>query len=296
MRNVMMAAIAALVIGTSMLTSCSKEIANDWMETESVKNVAFKIDGDFSLTQEPFSEAKDRADTRAGLESGGKAMTDLWIFDFVDGVQIKSLHLSGDDDMSTLTVPLFYGTHDLYFVASCGTGATVDSVNHKITFGQVSDTFWEGISLTVSSNTGSQSVTLARVVARLKTIFKDAIPSALSTININIGKCSKEIDYTTGDPVNSNAVKFTTTISSSYVGKKDVSMSYYTFIDEAGWSATATITATDKDGNSLNTVNLSSVPMERNRSTNFSGNMFTSGATFAMLLDGDWNDDYNAEW
>ena len=86
-----------------------------------------------------------------GLSANGTEMTDLFMYDAVDGDYSQSQHLT--PSMSSWDAPqmtLGYGSHHLQFVASRGTGATEDDESHTINWTKPSDTFWTSIHMEVT--------------------------------------------------------------------------------------------------------------------------------------------------
>ena len=74
----------------------------------------------------PVSFRISASDVTRAETSSINDLTDIWIFDEVDGAITKTLHQTRDDaDWSNPTLSLPYGTHKLHFVASAGTGAAI---------------------------------------------------------------------------------------------------------------------------------------------------------------------------
>lgn len=120
-------------------------------------------------------------------------LTDIWVFDEVDGTITKTLHQTRDDtDWSNPTLSLPYGTHKLHFVASAGTGATVSS--ESITWDKVRDTFSQSLTINVSAETDKAiPVTLSRLATRLYVTIKDPIPDNATSIRMTVFNGCKSI-------------------------------------------------------------------------------------------------------
>ena len=120
-------------------------------------------------------------------------LTDIWVFDEVDGTITKTLHQTRDDtDWSNPTLSLPYGTHKLHFVASAGTGATVSS--ESITWDKVRDTFSQFLTINVSAETDKAiPVTLSRLATRLYVTIKDPIPGNATSIRMTVFNGCKSI-------------------------------------------------------------------------------------------------------
>ncbi len=75
------------------------------------------------------------------LTADGKEMTDVWVLDYMGDVLMQQVHqVSTDDDFGQPTLTLAIGDHHLYFIASRGSGSTLNTTNHTIIFARVLDT------------------------------------------------------------------------------------------------------------------------------------------------------------
>lgn len=128
------AAIAAMC-----LTACSTEdpeeanvslrIKADTSPVKELVTITFKCQG-YDITTSDFG-------TRAELKADGKAMTDLWVLDYMDGSLAQSvIHQTSDqEDFGTPTLNLAVGSHHVYFIASRGKTPTLNTGAGTITFG-----------------------------------------------------------------------------------------------------------------------------------------------------------------
>ena len=130
--------------------------------------------------------------TRAETSSSDD-LTDILIFDEVDGTIAKTLHQTREDaDWSNPTLSLPYGMHKLHFVASAGTGAAITS--ESITWDKVRDTFSRSLTIDVSAETHkAMPVTLSRVATRLYLTIKDPIPDDATSVRVTIQNGCKSI-------------------------------------------------------------------------------------------------------
>ena len=267
----------ALIVLASIVAGCQKvSILEELNNEEPVKTVVFDLGGwDVS--------------TRGDLNADGKDMTDLWVFDYVDDECVQTVHQTdGDEDFGSPAVPLSYGEHHIYFVASRGEGAVVDG--EIITWTKVRDTFWNYAAINVTASMGTQSVTLSRVVTKLKVTVTDAVPNGCASIEISPSTWYKGFDYLTGEAADEvdDAVS-SISVPSSYIGTSgQLQASVYGFSDEMVWNADVAITARDGSGNNIGSVTISDAPFKRNRSTNFSGALFTTDGTFDIGLEDSW--------
>ena len=163
-----------IIILAAIFAACNNE--NSSVLDGSPVKMTFAINGDFTLTPHDFTRS---------LTADGKDMTDVWVLDYIDGTLVQQLHQSDNTaaDFGTPTLNLTIGTHHIYFVASRSLASTLNTDDHTLTFGTVRDTFWKDYAVTITSGTASssRSVTLDRVVTKLKVVFSDAIPSCATT-------------------------------------------------------------------------------------------------------------------
>ena len=170
-----------------LVAACEKPILGE-VEDESeapemggknqVKKFTFTVKGDFG------SAAFTRA---AGyLSADGQDMTDLWVFDYVDGQCVQTVHQTATDEAwGKPQMSLAYGSHHVYFVASRGDEPSVDAEGHVIAWGTPRDTFWKDLVIDVNGSTnGTRTVELDRSVTRLRVTATDEVPDDVSTITI----------------------------------------------------------------------------------------------------------------
>ena len=199
----------AIALIAVFFTSCSREDCPELPESrldigingDSISDLAtinFVCRGDFEM--HPFTRS---------LEADGKSMTDLWVLDYIGTTLAQQIHqVSTDTDFGTPTLNLAVGNHHIYFIASRGSGATLSTENHTITFTRVLDTFYKDYTIDVkATSNGSRSVTLDRIVTKLTAIIADAIPEGAATFNLTPETWHYGIDYTTGLPISARASK-----------------------------------------------------------------------------------------
>lgn len=156
--------------------------------TSCIDQEAQVSDGSMPVSFQIYSSDITRAET-----STIDDLSDIWIFDEVDGAIVKTLHQTREDaDWSNPTLQLPYGTHKLHFVASAGTGASVSS--ESITWDKVRDTFARSSTIDVSAETHKAiPVTLSRLATRLYVTIKDPIPDNATSIRMTVFNGCKSI-------------------------------------------------------------------------------------------------------
>lgn len=271
----------ALMMVVALLCGCQSV---DLEPQQDGKEIAFKV--------------RHNYETRAELRGDGSILTDLWIFDFMNGEMVQQIHqVSTDADFAEPTITLAYGEHHIYFVASRGTSPVVDTDAKTIVFGSVRDTFWKDYEINVTSSTSSDRyVMLDRVVTRLRIIFDDEVPPTMATMGVQISKWYQGINYMTGEPTNDIAKTYSLEVPSSYIGTVgQLTASYYGFSGADEWTADITVTA-NSTTDVLGTVTVQNAPFKRNRITEYHGNIFGSSGGMTIGVNDTWNDSYTGTW
>lgn len=252
--------------------------------------ITFNISGDFSFST---------SDMTRSLEADGKSMTDIWALDYLDGTLQQQIHqTAADADFGTPTMTLSLGTHHLYFVASRGVGAVLNTTAHALTFTSVRDTFWKDYEITINSGTSSdnRSVALDRIVTKLKLTFTDAIPEGAAAFNVTPSLWYYGIDYTTGEPSEATANgTITVNIPSSEIGVSNEAVSVFGFSPATEWTTDISISA-NSTTSVLGSASISDAPFKRNRTTEYSGPLFSSSGRMTVNLSTDWLDSHQATW
>lgn len=235
-----------------------------------------------------------RAMTRATLTELN--LTDLWIFDYVDGQLVTDFHQSSSETgFGSPSIDLEYGSHTLYFVASRGADPSVSG--QVITWSSVRDTFWASLSLDVEPMTAtSQSVALSRVVARLRIAVTDAVPTGAAKLNVTPSQWYLGLDYTTGEPSSPSSPALGVSIPSSYVGTTSLNASFYTISSTALWQTDVAVAITSANDAVLGSVLLPDVPFQRNHVTNYQGSVMSSGRSVTVTSDDEWIEDDSITW
>ena len=289
-----------LLAAAVLCTSCEKAVFND-IEDEGgaeypvygkVKKFTFTLKGDFSDEWKPV--------TRAYLNADGKDLTDVWVLDYMDGNLVQQLHQSDNtaEDFGQPVMNLSYGTHHVYFIASRGTDAVLDTENHLIKFGKVLDTFYKDYEVSVVSTTnGNRAVTLDRIVARLRLTFTDAISTDAATINFAPHTWYYGWDYIAGEPADAKTDQTVTiTIPDSEKGNTGVQANLFGFSTAAEWTTNVAINSKTSSNTIIGQASITSAPFKANRITEYSGPLFSSEGSMTLSINGTWDDAYNGVW
>ena len=267
-----------------LMAACSQQPAS---ENEKMVDVTFDVSGDFSLTTAPIA-------TRA-LDADGKSMTDVWVLDYVGSELKQQVHQDATDaDFGSPTLSLQVGAHTLYFVASRGTDAALNTDARTLSFSKVNDTFWAVKALNVSATTtGTQAVSLDRIATKLRITFTDAIPAGAATFNVTPSQWYYGFNYTTGEPTTATAQQpITVNIPSSYIGLMGQSVSMFGFSGSDDFTTDVAIDCQDTDSHVLGATTVPSVQIKRNRISALTGSLFSKTATIGFSLNTEWLDDY----
>ena len=278
-------------LGLIAFSACSNDVPAE--RAVQVMEMTFDVNGDFGSPR--FKMPR----TRASLSANGTEMTDLWLFDYMDGQLVQTLHQSSSDaDWGTPKMTLAYGSHHVYFVASRGDAPTIDQASHIIEWGVPRDAFWKDYQVDVTStSTASRSVVLDRVATKLKVTIKDEVPAACTQLSLTPSVWYYGLDYVNGLAVRSDNKERTVTVPASYAGTSgQLVMSIFGLSDTDEWTSDVVLKSLDDDGKVLGQVTLSGAPFKRNRATEYSGNLFGSGGGIDVSLNDTWEQSFTAEW
>lgn len=297
--------LAALAVAMT-ITACERPlIEGDDPETnesglvttdqQKAKKFTFTLKGDFTSEWKPVER---RA---AGyLQAEGKDMTDVWVLDYQDGVLVQQLHQTDNtaEDFGTPILSLKYGSHHVYFIASRGTGAVLDTDNHLITFTKVLDTFYKDYEVSVvSTSNGNRAVTLDRVVTRLRLTFTDAVAEGTSTVNIAPHTWYYGLDYITGVPAAAQTNQTTSlNIPASEVGKTGLQVNLFGFSTASEWTTNVSINSKKADQTMIGQATIKDAPFKANRISEYSGPLFGSEGKMSLSLNSTWDDPYEGTW
>lgn len=270
-----------------MVAGCSK---SEDEETESLtaKKITFSVDGDF------MSPSFTRA-----LSANGTDMTELWAFDFVDEECVQFVHQTSDDaDFGSPSFTMSQGDHIICFVVSRGEVAALDEDSRTIEWTKPSDTFWNDNQLTVSQSTPDNiAVTLNRVATRLRVVVNDEVPAGLASVDITPAKWFYGLNYWTGDAAvpKTNATR-SISIPSSYVGTTNLTLSIFGLSTTNEWQTDVNLVAKNGEGATISSISIADAPFKANRTTAYSGRLFTNSGAFSLSLNDEWDTDYTGTW
>lgn len=280
MKKVLIMACLAILVA-----SCGKDVNVE--EIAGAKKVSFDVKGNWNSP----------VFTRGSLSADGKEMTDLWLFDYVDGTLVQTVYqVSTDADFGTPAPTLSYGEHRIYFVVSRGTSPVINGT--VISWGSVKDTFWKAMSVTVGGASASAySVALDRVVTKLRITATDAVPDGTATVVVLPGKWYAGLDYLTGQPADlRDNEEMSVAVPGSYFGTTGLAVSFFGFSTASEWTTPLTVSARDADNDIIGMVNVAAAPFMANRATEFSGSLFSTSGAFTITLNDEWAEPWTGSW
>lgn len=284
-------------------SACGKEIAEDSQEPNG-KNaqmiIRFTVDGDFGSPTFSAGDGIAVARTTRALTADGKEMTDLWVLDYQGGALVQQIHQQNtDEDFGQPQLPLDYGAHHLYFVASRGTAPSLSTDDHTITWAKTNDTFWKDYSVTVTTGTAAtHNVTLNRVSTKLSVSILDEIPEGAATIELTPATWYYGLDYTNGEPTASMDNEHRPiNIPATYIGTTgEITASIFGMSTAEEWTTDVSVIARDADDNIIGQANIVAAPFKANRVTNYSGNLFSGGGAFSIIINDTWDTQHSGTW
>jgi hypothetical protein len=289
-----------LLAAAIMMCGCEKpivgEVLDDEVDEEEMealtKKFTFTMKGDF--TSATFKRA-------AGyLQADGRDMTDVWVLDYMNGELVQQIH-QGDntaDDFGKPVMQLAYGSHHVYFVASRGTTPTLNVGEHSITWEKPSDTFWKDYEVNVvSTSNGNRAVTLDRVATKLRIAVDDEIPDNAAVMAITPSTWYYGMNYTTGAAVAPSSASRTVDIPASLHGTTgELAMTIFGLSGADEWTTDVSVVVYDANSVVLGSSSIVGAPFMRNRSTEYSGSLFSSGSLTNLSLNESWATSHIGTW
>lgn len=283
-----------MMFAVLLLTACEKpilgEVEDDVIEGEDAggvetKKFTFTMKGDFGNAT--FNR------TAGYLQADGRDMTDVWVLDYMNGELVQQIHQSDNtaDDFGKPVLSLAYGSHHVYFVASRGGSPTLNVGAQSITWEKPSDTFWKDYAVeVVNTSNGNRAVTLDRVATKLRVAVDDQIPDDAATMAITPATWYYGLNYVTGAAIaSSNVAARTGDIPASLHGTTgELAMTIFGLSGSDEWTTDIDVRVYDADGVVLGSASITGAPFVRNRSTEYSGNLFTSGSRTNLSLSTSW--------
>jgi hypothetical protein len=285
----MMVVAAVLMCGCEKPVLWEDENADEYVSDAPTKKFVFTVKGDFGAA----------TFTRGYLTADGQSMTDLWVFDYMDGACAQTVHqISTDADWGQPKMSLSYGHHHVYFVASRGEGATLDADGHTITWTGPRDTFWKDYEVdVVSTSNGNRAVTLDRVATKVRIVVNDEVPATCKAVTVTPERWYYGWDYVAGVAMASQQTERRVTVPESYVGTTgQLAVSIFGLSGADEWVTNVAVKALGDGDAILGSATITGAPFKANRSTEYSGSMFSSGGSLDVGISTSWDSPHIGTW
>ena len=282
----------ALMLAGAMMGACSKAENADVPENQDTITTD-RPEWDDTITIR-IDFGPGAAQTRGSVDDA--KVSDLWLLDFIGDSLAQTIHQAKTDaGFGTLQMAASYGVHHLRLVASAGSGAAVtDSI---ITWTKPGDTFFSADTIDIEPQ-GSKSVTISmkRIASRLRISVNDEIPADFASLCI-AATWYYGLNIATGEATGAQSAERTIAIPASYAGTTgQLTAGFYSLCPADGYTTDVTITARNSSSEALRSISLSDVPLQRNRVTAYSGEMFQNTRSISLDFSTDWADAFEATW
>ena len=227
------------------------------------------------------------AASRAGSLSELATTLSYWDYVGVELIQSNTIETS-----APLEMKLPYGSHNIYFLAHSSTAESSGGDSFTFVPEKVTETFWTDYPLTVDNETdGRQTISLERVVSKAQITVKDAIPSGVSRMRMTVGSHYRTLDLNTGDATGQpHPYSLSWDLGSEYEGRAGLYFYIFTFTPtaEEEFDTSLKIEALSSEDEVLFSMEADGIPLLRNRCTNATCRLFSSGTSFNFTDPGDW--------
>lgn len=273
-----------LLAGMFAMTSCHNDVENEVAELS--VPVTFNLnpiglDGLYPIADET------RAITTAPVR--------LLVLDVVDGNVVSENTV--DQEVSTpldkLTMTLSYGTHTLYFLLSAKPYDSYDASKLTVTWGSSNRLSYVWALKKDIQVTGEpieeQSLSLDLVIGQIRMICNDAFPANIGNVEISSPGLCWTLNLSTMQGV-PGSVTYNLD-ASTLAGQTGKNLTTYTFIPSDGKISEITYKAYTNNEDSPELIKqhtISNLQVQKGYTTQYSGNFFSSDASFALTYQNDW--------
>lgn len=287
MKRYFMMVVAMLLVATSCIDESEETIVDNQAETVPVRVHV----SDFTISQDAFYGAKSAENLNDYTNVGA---IDLAFYEGTTEVY-KTTQLRSDPTTYTtfgsFECDLPIGNYTMVVVGRGYSVGDVFELNSPTSAGFTSErareTFCATQSVTVTSSTPLDlTVTLSRIIAKLKIQSTDPRTASVTRIRTTYSAGGKSFNPTTGLATVNNGFSVTNTPSNAVT---TLDVGNYAFLATDEQTMDITIEALDAGENVLFTKVVPNVPLRRNRVTTLTGQVFTAGTSSATFqVDSDW--------
>lgn len=228
-----------------------------------------------------------------GVEQGDltralAAPTNVLVLDSYKGAVTATTKSS----LASISLPLQYGLHDLYFVAATNVWSAYST--NDLTVGWEGDgslkTVWAyHYQLDVETGTVFEDINLPLVVADVLVKTLDKMPATVSVATVEAPGISSVLDLTTMQASSANGLNRKLDVKAG-AGSSIFSANLYTFVPESGKVGDITVafySNADATGE-IASRTLSAVPVSAGFISQYSGYFFSDGLTIPVTYTTDW--------
>lgn len=252
--------------------------------------------------------------TRAALTAEGKALTDLFIFDYdkETGTLLQVLPQTSDaEDFAEPDLTLDYGEHTLKVIATRSVSPTLldaggadwtvsdnvltavgESLPAVLTSAKTSDTFGAVQDITVGVGKQSANIALNRIVAQLVVAPTDVYPDDAGDITTSLDEY-RAFSWQTFDVT--EAVKNQRVYDASVnAGKQNRSIAYYVLVPAQGYTSDVSfVVGRSGSEKPYAEILVPGVKLERNKITTISGSFYHHQKGVSVTVEDAWNSEGN---
>lgn len=260
-----------------LLTACYQS-SDEALVDETSKTVLFRV--------EAFGVQQD------ALTRGAMTPSKLLIIDTYNG----KADTYTQESLAEVPIPLTYGQHNIYFVASSTAWNTVDkealTVAWANTRGSMEYVWAKKLSLEVSSSTGAQEVVLPLISADVRVTTLDGMPTNLGDVGIEAPDLCHGLNL-------SDMTGYSLGVTTSYSidcrsvanGTRTLTTNIYTLVPSSKSVGDITLTAYDATTTTTEIAShiLNDVPVAPGYVSSYTGYFFSDGVAISFSYADQWN-------
>lgn len=263
------------------------EIPNVSNSKDAIK-VTFNINPisnpDFTSTKGMITRAKDVKEVSTRIN--------LAIFNGTEKIRSIS-QTKSDKDFGKISVSLPKGNFKIIAIAHSGNGSATITAPNEISFNKnkVTDTFLCCQDISVGTN-NSFNLTMERIVAAVRFVFKDAIPEKVSKMKFYYTGGSSTLDALTGFGCKNSRQTEYREIANDKHGS-NMQFDLFTFPKQENNGLKMTVTALDASGNTVSERKFENIKVEKGVMSICTGNFFqenieTDANTISFFVNDEW--------
>lgn len=199
------------------------------------------------------------------------------------------------NSLAEIPIPLAWGQHELYFVASSSAIADYDLTSLTVSWPDTRtglETVWATkLTLDVSSETASQTVELPLISANVKIATLDVLPTNIGDFKIEAPDLCRGLKLSdmTGFVLNENPDPIVLALAGKG-GRTTLTTNLYTLVPASKSVGDIILTAYDATATTteLASHTLSNVPVTPGYVSNYSGYFFSDGIALSFTYDQQW--------